>query len=110
MFLPRSHQLMEDMKKASPVLSRDLTMWNAWVGFNASHSSGIIFIAVINIYIAVKFFPLFRESHFYFLFNIATMAFYVFLAGKYWFSKPLIGVCIVLLCYLVAYTLVLVKS
>ncbi|MBE7173025.1 MAG: hypothetical protein INR73_20780 [Williamsia sp.] len=108
-FLPRNGQLMEEMKKTSPVISRDLTMWNAWVGFNGSHSIGIIFISVLNIYIGLILFPVFQKKDFYFLLNIATMLFYVFLASKYWFSKPLIGVCIVLGCYLVSYILVIVN-
>ena len=108
-FLPRQPQLLEDMKKTSPVISRDLTMWNAWIGFNGSHSMGIVFIAVINIYIAVQFFPVFQKSHFYFLLNIATMAFYLFLASKYWFSKPLLGVCFVLGCYTASYVAVLIS-
>ncbi len=109
-FLPRDQKLLTDMKAVSPVLTKDISMWNAWVGFNGSHSSGIIFIAVINIFVAVKFFPMLQKSHFYFLFNIATVAFYVFLAQKYWFSKPLIGACITLACYCVAYVLILLNK
>ncbi len=107
-FQPQNPQLMEEMKKASPVLSNDLIMWKAWIGFNGSHSMGLIFMAAINLFIAVKFFPIVQKSHFYFLLNMATIAFYVFLAGKYWFSKPLIGVCIVCICYAASYALILI--
>lgn len=109
-FHPRSETLLEEMKSVSPVLTKDISIWNAWVGFNGSHSSGIIFIAVINIFLAIKFFPALRESHFYFIFNIVTLVFYVFLAGKFWFSKPLIGACITLACYILAYILVLLNK
>ena len=29
----------EAMKNTSPVLTKDTTVWDAWIGFNASHSS-----------------------------------------------------------------------
>lgn len=109
-FYPRDEKLLEGMKNVSPVLTKDISMWNAWVGFNGSHSSGIMFIAVLNIFLAVKFFPVLQKSHFYFIFNIITVGFYVFLAQKYWFSKPLIGACITLLCYCIAYILILLNK
>ncbi|MBT1698880.1 hypothetical protein KK083_18445 [Fulvivirgaceae bacterium PWU4] len=108
-FLPRDGKLAERMDKVSPVLSEQLTMWKAWIGFNGSHSSGIMFIAIINCFLAINYFPLLQKSHFYFLLNIVTLAFYVFLAGKYWFAKPLIGASITLACYVVAYVLVVVN-
>lgn len=109
-FSPRDEKLLEEMKAASPVLTKDISMWNAWIGFNGSHSSGIIFIAAINIFMALKFFPMLHKSHGYFLFTIATLAFYVFLAARFWFSKPLIGVCVTLACYLAAYTIILINK
>jgi hypothetical protein len=105
-FLPRDEKLIEAMNRASPVLSQEISMWKAWIGFNASHSSGIIFLAVINCFLAVKYFTLIQKSHFFFLFNIITVAFYVFLARKYWFIPPLVGVSVTLACYTVAYIMV----
>lgn len=109
-FLPYDKTVLTGMKATNPLLSKDINMWRAWVGFNGSHSSGIIFIAVINIFLAIKFFPELQKSHFYFILNIVTLAFYVFLAQKYWFNKPLIGACITLACYSVAYVLVLLNK
>lgn len=43
-FLARQAETVERMKADVPVLTRQTTMWNAWVGFNASHSSGAMFI------------------------------------------------------------------
>jgi hypothetical protein len=109
-FLPRDEKLIGEMTKTSTVLSEQLSMWKAWIGFNGSHSSGVLFIAIINCFIAVKYFPLFQKSHFFFLFNIITIAFYVFLARKYWYVPPLIGVSIAFFCYTVSYILTLVNE
>jgi hypothetical protein len=104
-FVPRDQKLIQVLERTPPKLSEEISMWKAWIGFNASHSSGIIFLSVINCFIAFKLFPAVHKSDFYFLFNIATVVFYVFLAAKYWFVPPLIGTCITLACYLVAYIL-----
>lgn len=32
----------EAMKKSSPRITDETTMWDAWVGFNASHSLGVV--------------------------------------------------------------------
>jgi hypothetical protein len=36
-FHPRDPALLLRLQQDSPVISRQTTMWNAWVGFNASH-------------------------------------------------------------------------
>ncbi|ELR68372.1 hypothetical protein C900_00471 [Fulvivirga imtechensis AK7] len=109
-FLPRDEKLMEEMNKISPVLTKEISMWKAWIGFNASHSSGIMFLAIINCFLAMKYFPLLQKGHFYFIFNIITVGFYIFLAKKYWFAAPLIGVSIALVCYIVSYVLTIVSK
>ena len=41
------------MKQTSPVLTKDTTVWDAWVGFNASHSIGAMLVAAFYIPLAV---------------------------------------------------------
>ncbi len=109
-FLPRNENLKKEMHLTSPILTKETTMWNAWIGFNASHSSGAIFIGVINIYLAVKHFSILQTEHFFFLFNITTIGFYVWLAKKYWFKAPLIGISITFICFVVSYILVIINK
>src|SRR6478672_2935607 len=98
------------MKSSSPILTKETTMWKAWIGFNGSHSSGAIFIGIINFYLAVKYFAVFQASNFFFLLNIVTLAFYVWLAKKYWFKIPFVGVSISLTCFIISYILVIIKN
>jgi hypothetical protein len=42
-FHPRDPELEARLKAVSPVISRETTMWKAWVGFNASHGFGAVF-------------------------------------------------------------------
>ena len=41
------------MQEVSPVITRETTMWKAWVGFNASHSYGLILFGAVYGYLAV---------------------------------------------------------
>jgi hypothetical protein len=52
-FSSRNEKMVEEMKTSFPILTQKTTMWKAWIGFNASHSSGAMFIGIINFYLAV---------------------------------------------------------
>ena len=104
-FSPRNEKLEGEMKLTNPVLTSQTTMWNAWIGFNASHSSGAIFIGLINFYLAAKYFSIFQDDNLFFLLNILTIGFYVWLAKKYWFKIPFTGITITLICFIISYML-----
>src|SRR5580765_111506 len=50
---PREPALETQMRVVSPVITRQTTMWKAWVGFNASHSCGAILFGSVYGYLAV---------------------------------------------------------
>jgi len=104
-FSSRNEKMVDEMKSSSLILTRKTTVWKAWIGFNASHSSGAIFIGVINFYLANRYFETLRHDHFFFLFNIMTTVFYLWLARKYWFKIPFIGILIALNCFCISYIL-----
>ena len=108
-FSSKNKRVVEEMKNSNPILTRNTTMWKAWIGFNASHSSGAMFIGIINCYLAVNHFALFESGHFLFLFTIITTGFYLWLAKKYWFKVPFLGIAIALLCFILSYVLTLVN-
>lgn len=108
-FSSKNEKLMEEMNSSSPVLTNELTMWKSWIGFNASHSSGGIFIGIINFYLALRYFTLLQTDHFFFVFTILTIGFYVWVAKTYWFKTPLVGLLVALACYLISYILVLIN-
>ena len=91
-FEPREAKLADDMKRVNPVLTRQTTMWKAWVGFNASHSLGAILFGAVYIVIALENYSYLRTS---IALNVMLLSFplaYLALAIKYWFSKPRTGV------------------
>ena len=56
-FSPRNGDVEEGMKLTSPRLTGETTVWKAWIGFNASHSSGAMFIGIINGYLGLITLP-----------------------------------------------------
>ena len=109
-FFSRNEKMIDEMKSPSPVLTKGTTMWNAWIGFNASHSSGAIFIGIINFYLAIQYFTVLQSDNFFFLFNILTIGFYAWLAKKYWFKIPFAGLLMTLICFFVSYILTMINK
>ena len=106
-FSSKNKKALDEMNNSHPILTKETTIWKAWIGFNASHSSGAMFIGAINLYLTAKYFHLFETAHFFFIFNIITIGFYLWLAKKYWFKIPFTGILITLICYVASYVLTL---
>ena len=45
-FEPRDKDLGQELRQVSPILTKETSMWKAWVGFNASHSLGRIAVFI----------------------------------------------------------------
>lgn len=108
-FSSKNQRVIDEMANSHPILTKDTTIWKAWIGFNASHSSGAIFFGGMNLYLAINHFSIFETAHFFFIFNIVTVGFYLWLAKKYWFKSPFIGILIGFLCFTASYLLVLLN-
>ena len=109
-FDSRNERMVEQMKRSFPNLTDEMTMWKAWTSFNATHSTGAIFIGIINLYLAVNYFPVLQSDHFFFLFTIFTMGFYFWLALRYWFKFIFRAIVLVLVCFITAYVLTVVNK
>ena len=89
---PRDASLKVTMSEVSPILTRQTTMWKAWVGFNASHSFGAIFFGLVYGYLALAHSPFLFQSTFLLLVGLFLLVGYVFLGKVYWFSVPYRGI------------------
>src|SRR5688572_11043103 len=86
--LPRDPELLARMRNVSPIITRQTTMWKAWVGFNASHSLGAILFGVVYGYLSLVEAAFLFRSTFLLLLGLALLVAYVFLAKSYFFSIP----------------------
>jgi len=100
-FQPRERDVEERMRAVSPVLTRQTTMWKAWVGFNASHSLGAILFGLVYGYLAVWHQAFLFGSPFLLALGGAALLGYLVLAKRYWFRVPLRGIALSFVLYLV---------
>jgi hypothetical protein len=100
--LPRDRDLQTRMQEVSPVITRQTTMWRAWIGFNASHSCGLILFGAVYGYLALAHGRLLFESVFLLALGLMVLFGYVFLSKRFFFRFPLRSVLLATLLYLVA--------
>lgn len=100
--LPRDRAVIEAMKSTSLVLTRETTIWDAWIGFNASHSLGAILLAVFYLLLATQHMELLAQSQSLLAIGIVAGAFYTWLGYTYWFNVPFVGVAIATACFIAA--------
>jgi hypothetical protein len=61
---PRDPALQASMSQISPVITKETTMWRCWVGFNASHSMGLILFGLVFGFLALAHNQLLFQSPF----------------------------------------------
>lgn len=98
-FMPRDRALKARMEEVVPVISRETTMWKAWVGFNASHSVGAILFGAVYGYLALLHPAFLFASHFLLALGFVTLCGYLALARRYWFRTPFRGILLALVLY-----------
>jgi hypothetical protein len=102
---PRDPDVLTRMNEVSLVLTRQTTMWKAWIGFNASHSYGVILFGLIYGYLALAQSELLFHSPFLQMVGLVLLAGYALLAKLYWFSVPFRGVLLSAVLYIAAVVL-----
>jgi hypothetical protein len=102
---PRDPALEISMSQSSPMMTNETTMWRCWMGFNASHSLGLILFGLVFGYLAIAHGQVLFGSPFLLLVGLATLGSLVVLCKVYFFSWPLTGVSISLACYAVSIVL-----
>jgi hypothetical protein len=102
---PRDSDLLARLQTTSPVISRQTSMWKAWVGFNASHSLGAILFGAVFAYLALLQPMLLFHSYFLGITGLLVLGAYLAMAKLYWFIRPLQGISLALICYVAGFAL-----
>lgn len=100
--MPRDPALQARMNEAPLVITRQTTMWRAWIGFNASHSMGAILFGLVYGFLANAHPELLFNSPFLLAVGVAMLGGLAVLAKLYWFRIPFAGVVISLACYVLS--------
>ena len=89
---PRDYGLRQAMDAVPLVLTRQTTVWRAWIGFNASHSLGAMLFGALYLHLALVRPEVLRDSAFLDLLGAIYLAAIAALARRYWFRTPFRGV------------------
>ncbi len=99
---PRDAALQARLMEVPLVLTRETTMWRAWIGFNASHSFGAMLFGLVYGYLAFAHAAMLFASAFLLSLGFVLLGGYVFLARRYWFRIPFRGILIATILYAAA--------
>ena len=80
-------------------------MWRCWMGFNASHSMGLILFGLIYGYLALAHDQLLFRSPFLLLVGLVMLGCLIVVCRLYFFSSPLMGAGISFVFYVVSIAL-----
>src|ERR1700719_296818 len=95
---PRDSALQISMSQISPVITKETTMWRCWVGFNGSHSMGLILFGLVFGFLALAHGQLRFQSRFLLVVGLVMLGAFVVLCKVYFFRVPLTGISISLAC------------
>lgn len=101
-FTPFNPDVKNAMLTTSPRLTKETSMWHAWIGFNASHSLGAMLLPAIYIPLCINHFSIVSGSVWFSTLPVLIGSSYMLLAKKYWFTIPFVGILISLSCFVVA--------
>ena len=96
----------EAMKGTSPILTKETTIWKAWIGFNASHSLGAMVFAGVYVPLGLSHFSVIAESLWFSILPVFVGLSYLVLAKRYWFKIPFVGILISTVCFVTAAVLI----
>ena len=101
-FTPRDPELRAAMQESAIAFHPKVNLWQAWLGFNLTHSLGIILFGGAFLYIGIFHSVLFSQSPFLQGCSILVSAAYLVISLKFFFSTPAIGLGIAMACFVLA--------
>ena len=104
---PRDPALAEAMTRTSPMLTSATDIWRAWVGFNISHSAGAILFALFVLIIGRSPESFAGQAMVVLPLSVAIAVSYLWMAVRYWFRIPVIGISVSLAAFLASWATLL---
>jgi hypothetical protein len=102
---PRDPAVRDAMAHDTILLTRRTTVWLAWVGFNLSHSLGLLLVGVVVVLIGRTSASFQAQAAVFLPLAVLVSATYVVLGVRYWFRTPIIGISLASVCFLVSWVL-----
>jgi len=97
------------MQNTSPIITKQTTVWKAWIGFNVSHSVGAMLMAAFYIPLSVHHMPVIQTGLWFAWLPVVIGCSYLLMAHRYWFHLPFYGISLATLGYVAAAVLMWVE-
>lgn len=102
---PRDAALLARMQEVPLGITRETTMWKTWIGFNTTHSIGLMLFGVVYGYLALMRAEVVFGSAFLMGVGAVVLVAYAVVARTYFFSVPFRGAVVALVLYVAAIVL-----
>ena len=103
---PRHDEVRQAMRDTGLALTDRMSMWRAWLGFNASHGLGVLFFGLVLFLIAAQDFDLVLTLRFLMPLAVSISVALTLLSIRFWFYAPTIGCAIATACFAVSFALI----
>ena len=90
-FTPTDDEIRESMQDVSIRLNRNVNLWKAWLGFNLSHSLGLVVFGAVVLTFAITAQDTYFSSIAMQATTLVISLTYVILSSKFWFWAPTVG-------------------
>ena len=100
---PRTAALRDAMTSETLLLTRRTTLWLTWVGFNLSHSLGVVAFGLVVLLIGRTSAAFASQASVFVPLAVAVSGAYLVLAARYWFRTPLAGCALSFVCFVASW-------
>jgi len=101
---PSDPELAAAMTRSGLRLTRRTDMWRAWIGFNLSHSLGVLVFAGFVLVTGRSPEVFAAEARLGIPFALVVASIYLRLSSRYWFRTPFMGCLLAVVLFLAAWT------
>jgi hypothetical protein len=88
---PRDPDVAAAMSRTSLRLTSRTDLWRCWIGFNLSHSLGVLLLGAIVVVVGASPDRFARDATVFLPVVVFTSAGYLALGLRYWFRTPILG-------------------
>lgn len=103
---PRDDEVRQAMRGSGLALTDRMSMWRAWLGFNASHGLGVLFFGLVLLLIAAQDFDLVLTLRFLMPLAVSMSVVYTLLAIRFWFYAPAVASALAMACFTVSFAMI----
>lgn len=99
---PSDPAVRDAMTRATLLLTRRISLWQAWAGFNFSHSLGAVLFGAAVVLVGRSEASFQSQAHVFLPFAVLVASTYLAIGIRYWFVKPITGITISTACFVLA--------